>query len=342
MAELAFNRVYHLEVINKGLTTTTTEFNLGSLLPDGSNQQLLTTTTTTDIALAEITFNRISAKVRFSSASTSASSDTQSLFIYNLDRETINAMRITGAKVVLRAGYKEQYPTFSPREFPVVYQGEIITSKITRQGNDTVTELTLSSAASERKAAKVNQFFSSEASLGQVLTTIANTTGLPVRLDIGEKANKVLNKQRSWSGATFEVLDSLAREYGLYVFIVNEILHIINRAEDYVTDLTKQTATNPAIVIENERIKGSLSLSTDHTKTEVDNETIEVEFTMFLEPRVRAGSIVRVEVEGNTSDYKVETVVHRLDTHGQEWDTVVSAKGIKTKATVITNTEIIA
>lgn len=334
MAEFAFNRVYHLQVINKGLTTTTTEFNLDSLLPDGSNQQLLTTTTTTDVALAEVTFNRIVSKIKFSSVSTSASSDSQSLSIYNLDRETINAMRITGAKIVLRAGYKEQFPDILPSEFPVIYKGEIITSKVTREGNDTITELTLSSAATERKSAKVSEKFSSFSTLGYVLEQIANTVGIPVIINIGDKANKVLNKQKSWSGASLEVLERISNEYGLYTYISNEILQIVDR------DDSGSVVNNPAIEVSNERIKGSLSLSTDHTKTEVDSEVVEVEFTMFLEPRVQVGSIVRVDVEGNTSDYKVETVIHRLDTHGNVWDTVVSAKGIKTKATTISPTDI--
>lgn len=334
MTGFAFDRVYHLQVINKGVTTATElTFNVNTIIDDllsGGEQTsplLSVTKSKTELSLAEVTFNRVSAKIKFSGASSSASSDTHEISIYNLDRETISAIRTTGAKIVLRAGYQQQYPNDTPDKFPVVFKGEVVTSKVTRNGNDTITELTLSSAVTERKRSKISQKFSSNTSLGTVLRTIANEVGVPYVVDIGSKETLVLRKQKSWSGATLEVLDRIAKEYGLRVYFYNEVLQIV----DLLANI-QATSNNPAIVIDKERIKGSLSLSTDHTKTEVDDEKVEVEFTMFLEPRIIVGSIVRVEVEGSINDFKVEAVIHRLDTHGAVWDTVVTATGVKSKS----------
>lgn len=342
MSGFAFDRIYYLQVIDKGETVgVTTTLNPDQFISGALSSFIDATTgnilspqqqdfnkTSTDLSIAEITTNRIEAKIKFSGVSSVASSDTHTIKIYNLDRKTISFMRKSGVKVVLRAGYAEQYPNTHPSRFPEVFKGEIITSKVLREGNSTATVLTLSSAVTERKKAIVSESFSSSESLLGVVETISKKMGIPYIINLGDKASITLGKHRSWSGPVLDVLDRIALEYDFRVYIVNEILTI----DEFSSPILDNTKKVSVIEIRNDAIKGSVSLSTDHTKTLTTDEVKEVEFTTLLEPRITVGSIVRLTVEGNTSDFKVETVVHKLDTHGPTWDTMVSAKGIRVKS----------
>ena len=341
MSNFAFSRIYHLQVIDKGETISTQitvapeEFISGAV-GDAITAQVPTpltpstprsTKTSTSLSLAEVTFNRLEAKIKFSGVSSVASSDTHVIKLYNLDRETISFIRRSGAKIILRAGYKGQYPNTPPNRLPEVFKGEVATSRVVRDGSNTVTELTLSSAITERKRATVSEYFLPSESLVNVLSKIAKKLDLPYTINIGDKSSLTLGKQKSWSGCVLDVLDRIALEYGLRVYIINEVLII----EEFASPILDEAKKITVIEINKERIKGSISLSTDHTKTEIGDETEEVDFTMFLEPRVVVGTVIRLEVEGKTSDFKVESVMHRLDTHGAAWDTVVSGKGVRTK-----------
>lgn len=341
MTGFAFRRVYHLQVINKiedSEKGTRVDIDTSSVITDflstppplqlseteEESELIRITEVTAEYSLAEIDFNRMTAKIKFSSESSSASADTHSLSLFNLDRKTIESLRTEGAKIILRAGYKEQYPTRDLSEFPEVFKGEVVSVKVKRVGNDTMTELTLSSAMTERKTARMTEGFKPTDTLGTVLRTIASHLDVPLVLNILWKENIPIGKHKTWSGEVLEVLDRLSKEYGLRVYLYNEVLQITDSLSSF-----ESIKYNPVIEISNEQIKGSLSLSVDNLNSTPDENSVEVEFTSFLEPRIKLGSIVKVDVEGKSGEYEVVTIMHNLDTHGGPWDTRVIAKGLK-------------
>lgn len=303
MANFAFGRVYHLQVIASKVR--------GSL------------------NIAEITTNRMNANIKFSSTSSATNSQKQTITLTNLDRDVISTLRGTGVKVVLRAGYEQQFPDLEPSEFPIIYEGEVTAINVSRTNSDTITMIELASAVTEKKVAVVSESFSKFSSLNYIITSIASKLETKFKINLGSKEDIVVNRQLSYSGTPLEVLERLGREYGLLVYLENEILKVVDKNDPSIISRSGSKATSPVVYISNEKIKGSLSFSTDLVKKSGTEDSTEVEFTTLLDSRLEVGLNVRVEVEGRLGDYTIETLNYKLDTHGNVWDTCISAKSSK-------------
>lgn len=285
-----------------------------------------------DNALTEITENRITASVNFSAVSTTAKANSARITIFNLAEETIQLFRTKGVKVTLKAGYRTENADNELKDLPIIIRGEVTKTKISNNNVDKILELTITPLATERKTAIISKKFPQGTLLTEAIKQVCEPmivgSNLTIDFNVGKsKENFILGRTKTFSASPFEALDEILNEHGLTGNFENEILRLRNKG-------TPTLVTSEIIEIDPTRIKGSLDLSTDFSKSEEgEGEGVEVDFTTFLDTRIHLNSNIQLTVNGSSGTYIVNSIGYRLDTHSNAWDVMVNASSISSSDT---------
>lgn len=273
--------------------------------------------------LATVQDSHVKGKFKFSSAGTSASADNNSLYLYNVEERINKAVRQTGAKVIVRAGYYEDNGiiTANPEEQPIIYKGEVVKAKVVRNNNDRITQITLSSAFTNKRQAVVSQDFPKNTLVKTMLENIAKTLDLEVVISLGEKETLRTTKARSVNGNTVQVLDRECNRLGITWLMQNEKVIITNKSQ-----VNQAVKTASVYRINSGRIKGTVDWTTDKVNSESTEGQLKADFVTFLLPTLQIGDQVEIENEGSFVTLTVEALEHSIDFYGDVWDTKIATK----------------
>lgn len=278
---------------------------------------------TTKVILATLNNNQIQGNFRFSSVSSSASADVNTLRIYNAEDEINKAVRQTGVKVTVKAGYEydADIQNSSTQDLPIIYKGEVVKSKIYRNNTDTITELTLSSALTSKKESTTNISFNQNTNVQTILETVSKNLGLEAKVNLGDKSELTLTGSRSFNGNTVQILERECNRLGLTWYIQNEKIYIVNKDQ-----LSKIIDTGIVYTIEPGRIKGTVNWSTENTlATSSQDVKTKVDFSAFLIPNLLIGDKVQIVLGDSLTTLVVDALEHKLDWRGDTWDTTITA-----------------
>lgn len=268
---------------------------------------------------------RIQGTFRFSSAGVASTADSHTISIYNAPYELVSFLREPGIKVELRAGYENDngvnYADSS--SLPLVYKGEKVKSKTYRDGLNTVTDILMSTALTEKREAITSQFFPGSEPLESVIKKLASPMEIPTVVILGEEdAAKSLRKGMHIYGNAATEIQKLANSYGLVHWYQNETLYVGS-----ARSLSIVNPKNTLYKIHPGRIKGIVNWSTDDTvKAKGADPSLKADFTTFLIPGLEIGNSVELEIDGDLVTLVVTSLEHELDTHGDLWDTRIVAE----------------
>lgn len=268
---------------------------------------------------------RIQGTFRFSSAGIASTADSHVISIYNAPEELTSILREPGIKAELRAGYENDNGVnySDPSSLPLVFKGEKVKSKTYKDGLNTVTDILMSTALTEKRESITSELFLQNTPLKFVFDKLAEYTGLPATVVLdSEDFAKSLRKNIVVHGNTSSEIQKLATAYGLVHWYQNEQLYIGSaRSLSIVNPKNTLYKINPG------RIKGVVNWSTDDTiKAKGSDPSLKADFTTFLIPGLEIGNSVELEIEGSTVTLVVTSLEHELDTHGDLWDTRIVAE----------------
>lgn len=278
-------------------------------------------TATPVIVKATIEENQIQANLKVSANSSVASADNNTVIIYNAEERVSKALRETGAKITLRAGYESDTSgvVSQSSDLPIIFIGEVVKMNEYRTQTDKVTKVTLSTTITNKKESTINATFPKNTKVKTIFETFAQQLGLEANIQLGDKEQETLTSDRSYNGNTIQILDKEVKRLGLASVIQNEKLFIANRDQ-----LSSLIQGGLVYKIEAGRIKGTINWSVDTTTSSQDR--IDVTLTTFLLPNILIGDSVEVLIDDSLTTLVIDAIEHNLDYRGDVWDTKITCK----------------
>lgn len=308
----SFGRIYHLS-LEVPLKTYT---NRDGIVPLKKSTN----------GIIEITDNRLLATIYMTSVGEVSSTKSNTVSVFNLSQNIIDLVNVKGVKLVLRAGYLSENINKELKDLPVILQGEVVKTKVTLTGNDKVLLMTVVSSAEDIKTKTLNTkiqrgtVFSS--ALEQICEPFTSDGSVTIDYNVGNTTfNKVVDKTINYSTTPLEALDDFLKRYDLTGTLINDTIMVREKNTVQVNNYTYD--------IDLSRVKGGVELTCDFTKSSTNKEEgIDIDFTMFLDSRIKLGSNINVSVNGNIGTFLVNALTYRLDSHGDAWDVSVTATSV--------------
>lgn len=228
--------------------------------------------------------------------------------IHNLKEESRTKLEEKGIELVIEAGYID--------ERNIVFRGDVDFVSTTKTQTDWITTLNVGDGTKVTKTARINEPIKSDTQIGKVLETatkpLLGDIGLGnlrevVRGD-GERSLlvRIINGM-TLSGKATEVVDEIATSMGLQYSIQDKSLLFLGKG--------KTSKDQPVPVNAASGMIGSPERGEKGTVT----------FRTLLDGRIRPGRKVSIESLVVNGSFRVDRVVHKGDTWGNDWFTEVEA-----------------
>lgn len=282
--------------------------------------------------------------IKVSNEKTKTSNDIMQLRMVNLSKEIKDQFKVTGATLMIRAGYTDASQRDSsgeiirkPEDLPVIYVGTIEHSFTTRRGNDMVTVVYASSDKMERATTKISHAFPPSTKVTDIIEVLLKEIGFPRgHIDLSSVKSSSYVGGLSVYGKTFEQLQTVCDEWNLRFFVQNKQVNIVpvqpnaNKKVDvwdvFPSDILEapegsyeRTQTKP------KDIHGKVKKKSQKRDDKETVVKIGLELKLHLDGRIKVGSFVRVnDVEDFTGVYRVEGISHSMSFIGGDWSTTLS------------------
>lgn len=229
--------------------------------------------------------------------------------IYNLSKDTRGRIHELTDTITLRAGYADE-------ALAEVFHGDIVTVAHVREGAEIVTRIVANDGGTAIRGSFVNVAAVEGASLKRVLSDVIAGMGLPVKF-LDSFDDQQFLQGFAFAGRGRTALDKVTARAGLEWSIQGGQLKILKRGG---TDNPRNLAV-PVVSPEHGMIG-----SPDRLDRLTDDPTAEKKppgwkFASLLQPQVEPGGKVGFSSaeEPRAKAYRVQTVQHKGDTHGDDW-----------------------
>lgn len=238
--------------------------------------------------------------------------------VYNPNANTRNFLESDKTYVTLNVGYGTQKG--------LIFTGKVRNCIVQRQGVDTVATIYSGDGQKDWENSIINKTYSEGVSVRQVVNDLIGTfkeTAVGDLLGLDKPADKL--RGQTLSGSTKDIFDTIAKDYGFEWSIQDGAVVTIPPG-----DLVR---ANEAVLI-----RADTGMIGEPTITQMGAEV-----TALLNPQLKPNRLFRIESINSavslgdlnfveikrtnaSGDYKVYEVIHKGDTHDNEWTSLV--KGI--------------
>lgn len=253
--------------------------------------------------------------------------------VYNLNTDSRALVETVNNVLILKAGYARDVGELT------IFTGTVTRAITKREGADLVTELEMSDGGLEYRDKKTSFSFAPGVSAQSVLTNISATFGLPVRPLPTDIAQKQYSEGFAFVGRSREAMAKACEYLGLewslqnrevqilkkgkavamQAFVLSPETGLIGSPESEHKTMGEKAAAKKGIT---EKQKGvRVTFATAETgdkekKLEVQGWKVK----SLLQPAMQPGGYVRLDTKTIKGEFfRIESVTHSGDTHGQDW-----------------------
>lgn len=230
--------------------------------------------------------------------------NTLDLKIWNLSEASRSNMQKKGAKVIVQAGYENQ--------FSQVFSGNARTIDHVRQGPDWVTHIQCGDGEVAYSFARVSESFAPGVSVQSVASFLIGKLGLApgnsaAKLSAINGALTQFVHGYSCHGLASQELARLMASVGLEFSIQDGAVQILGGSE---------TTTDEFVVLGSST---GMVGSPEHGTPDKKGKPSSLKVKALLNPALKPGRKVRVQALQTKGDFKVTKCVHKGDTAGGDW-----------------------
>lgn len=257
------------------------------------------------------------------------SANTAEIMVYNLAGSSRDNIREMHDQIILQAGYREA------QGLETLFQGTVASVHHPYQLPDVVTKIQSGDGLKELREAQVTLSYAEGTPATRVLSDLVKALGLPPKSSASLQAllgrfsgNRYL-QGFSFSGSVKEGLDKVTKRLGFEYSIQDGALQVLERGK------ALEARPSPSVVV---LTPSSGLYGSPERKSQLQDETASEKvppgwrIRAALQPTLSPGAWIAVESREirRATAFKVESVEHRGDTHGGEWETVfeVSDPGV--------------
>jgi hypothetical protein len=242
-----------------------------------------------------------------------AEPNTLDLKVYNISRSHRAALGKKGVKVIVEAGYKGNVS--------VVFSGDARTVDHLRDGPDWVTHVQCGDGERAYVYSRVNLSFGPGISVADVVTQIAQATGLNPG-NVKDRLAGALPRNIKQFTQGFVASGKAARELSRVLRSLGMSWSIQDGAIQVLKD-DRDTASNTAVLLNSQT---GLVGSPDHGSPDKKGKSSVLKVRSLLQPKIKPGSKLKIESSSANGFYRCEKVEHNGDSAGQEWYTNAEAR----------------
>lgn len=258
-----------------------------------------------------------------------------SVRVWNANPSTRSMMEVIGNVLILKAGYSEDIGAVT------LFSGDVTRCLTSKEGPDWVTDLELLDGFLEFRDKKCTLSFDKGAPASQVLGEISKKFELPVRALPDDIAQKQYKDGFAFVGRVRDAMSKACDYLGLEWSIQNREVQVIkkggvfNRTAIVISEesgmigspsLESRTITEKAAATEG--ITANQPGVRKTTKKDKDGNIQQMlqvggyKVDSLLQPTIEPGAYVQLKSVGIDGEFfRVETLTHSGDTHGNDWKT---------------------
>lgn len=245
----------------------------------------------------EITDLNISFDVMKTSDSAGSQSNHATVRIWNLARGKQSVLEKGKAQVVLKVGYQPTGLTF-------LFSGEAVTVQTKKEGPDVITEMKITPSFTELSNIRISQTIPAGKTVKDVIdAVVAKVPTIRKTVANGDYLSKTLPDGYSMLGSPFAILNELSKAYKLEWNIEDNTLYISDVGKSWMT----QTEKSFVISQDTGLINRPYSSSDDNSE---NTSSKGLTFQCLLNPKLKAGGIIRLVYEDLSGYYKVDSLKH--------------------------------
>jgi len=227
------------------------------------------------------------------------------LEIYNLSKDTRSSLEETDVQIIVQAGYGD---------FPeTIFVGDIISVIHPRRGPDIITNIECGDGSKVLKDTLISESFTPGTSVKEVVDKLAKSFSIPIK-ELTSGLEDQFTNGVSLVGLAKDALDKLGDSFNFDWSIQDNEMQVLLKPDVSIdTEILLKPDTGLLGIPE------KLFSNTTKLPDDPNNKPEGVKAKALLQPKFRPGRKVRIESDLITGSYKIETIVHRGDTHGSEW-----------------------
>ena len=255
--------------------------------------------------------------------------------IWNMREETRRIVETVNNAVILKAGYAQDTGA------QTIFVGVVTRSTTMREGPDWVTELELADGLIAYRDGKASLQFPVGSNALSVVSGISGQFGLPVKplpdgvtktyphgFSFVGRLRDAMNKACDYAGLEWSIVDheiQVIKKGGVAkkkAIVLSPDTGMIGSPQPEAKTMSDKNAAKSGLTVDNAGVRVKKS---DTTKTGKKRTTLEVQgysVDSLLQPSINPGSYVQVKsfsIDGEF--FRVESVTHRGDTGGGDWQT---------------------
>lgn len=237
------------------------------------------------------------------------------LSIYNLAEATRAKIDADGAQITIKAGYTED----SGEE--VLFVGDVVYTNHRFVSPDIISEIELKDGGNALRDSRFSESFKPGTTAKQVIDKLAKALGLPIK-EITAELSEAYANGLSISGQVGDSLNVLAKKFNFEWTVTDGETQIIK----------KDTANTETVIVLNAGtgligFPGRVVDDKNKLKAAQDpNKKLNIE--SLLIPRLNPTRKIKLESKIVTGLYKIDSVTHEGDTHGDKWSSNLAVTAI--------------
>jgi hypothetical protein len=227
--------------------------------------------------------------------------NTADVAIFNLTKDQRSRIKKKGAKVVLKAGYKDSVG--------VIFKGDTRHADHVHAGPDWITKLQCGDAELSLQYSQISKSFAA----GAKVKDVAMEAVKKLNLDKGNAAEKLSKLTATYlqgytaHGPAANELDQILRSNGLDFSVQDGSIQILGEDE---------TTGDSAVFLDADH---GLVGSPEHGTPDQKNGKSYLKIKALLNNRLHPGGRVEIDSETAQGTYRIITLTQKGDTHGGEW-----------------------
>lgn len=233
--------------------------------------------------------------------------------IYNLSDATRARIQEKNRKVTLLAGYEDS------EGFQLLFEGSIMTVSHQPQAPEVVTRIEANDGQTALRKAHVSLSYAKGVKAGQVLKDVVSRLGLPTKF-IGTLGSKAFSQGFVHHGPAKDAMDKICKSMGLEWSVQNGGVQVLESGKPDNSDPRGIVLTSESGLIGSpERLR---QIQDDPN---VDKKPNGYTIKALLVPKINPGGYVAVRSRDipRATAYRVESVEHKGDTHGDDWTSTI-------------------
>ncbi|AWH88019.1 phage protein [Limnobaculum parvum] len=270
------------------------------------------------------------------------------LKVYNMNKQTRSVVERVNNNVILKAGYKNDIGAVT------IFTGSVVSAWTISVGNDIITELSVRDGILPLRDTKISLSYMKGTSALSILDDVMASFAIPVKPLPKNLIDKFYSGGYSFCGKAEGAMSEICNYLGLTWSIQNNEIQILDKNRPFGDEIVVLTPENgliniPERIIDATRKKsqGDSSPPSGMVLSESlkEGEHFQIDgykVNCLLQPRIYPGCYVGLESNvllldplidsSNTrrprAFFRAETVVHRGDTHEDDWLTECQLKAI--------------